>query len=62
MSLAVTGLLTSRAAQDHGRRALCAAAHPGRRTVFIAAGQVVDEVDAVDGALVSRILSDLPGA
>ena len=33
-----------------------------RRTVFIAAGQVVDEIDARDGTLVSRIISDLPGA
>jgi hypothetical protein len=46
MALAVCGVLTSRAAQEHGKRALCAAAHPTRRTVFLAAGQAVDEVDA----------------
>ena len=61
MSLAVTGVLSSRAAQEHGKRALAAAAHPTRRTIFFAAGQVVDELDARDGSLVSRILSDLPG-
>lgn len=62
MALAVAGLLTSRAAQEHGKRAFCGAAHPSRRVGFIAAGQVVDELDATDGSLVSRILSDLPGA
>lgn len=60
MSLAVTGVLSSRASQEHGKRALAAAAHPTRRTVFFASGQVVDEVDSRDGSLVSRILSDLP--
>lgn len=31
-----------------------------KRTVFIAAGQVIDEIDVSDGTLVSRIASDLP--
>ena len=31
-----------------------------RRTLFIAAGQVVDEIDTADGSLVSRVVSDLP--
>lgn len=62
MAFAVAGVLTSRAAQEHGKRAFCGAAHPARRVGFIAAGQAVDELDATDGSLVSRILSDLPGA
>lgn len=54
-----TGVITSRAQQEHGKRAVAACVHPHRRSAFIVAGQVVDEVDTRDGALIYRIISDL---
>jgi hypothetical protein len=54
-----TGVITSRAQEEHGKRAVAACLHPRRRSAFIVAGQVVDEVDTRDGTLISRIISDL---
>lgn len=53
------GVITSRAQEEHGKRAVAACLHPRRRSAFIVAGQVVDEVDTRDGTLISRIISDL---
>ena len=58
--LAVCGIASSPAQQEHGKRAVAMCMHPTRRVLYIAAGQVVDELDARDGSHVSRIMSDLP--
>ena len=54
-----TGVVTSPAQLEHGKRAVAACLHPRRCTAFIVAGQVVDEVDTRDGLLVYRIVTDL---
>jgi len=62
MALAVTGIITSRAQQEHGKPVLACCLHPRRRTLFMVAGQVIDEIDTRTGSLVSRIISDLTEA
>ena len=60
MSLSVTGIVTSRASQEHGKSSLACCLHPRRRTLFLVAGQCVDEYDTLDGSHLHRIISDLP--
>jgi len=60
--LAPTGVITSRAQQEHGKKAITCCLHPTRRSLFIVAGQVVDEFDTRDGSLISRFTSDVFGA
>jgi hypothetical protein len=62
MALVVAGVAASRSHAEHGKKAITAALHPNGRSLFIVAGQVVDEIDTRDGSLISRIFSDVPGA
>jgi hypothetical protein len=62
MSLVVTGVVSSRAQQEHGKKATTCCLHPNGRSLFIVAGQVVDEIDTRDGALIGRIFSEAQGA
>jgi hypothetical protein len=60
MALSVSGIVTSRGSQEHGKPALACCLHPKRQTLFLVAGQCVDEYDALDGMHLHRIISDLP--
>ena len=60
-SLVVTGVATSRAATESGRKPSCCCLHPNGRSLFFATGGAIDEVDSRDGSLLCRLLTDLQG-